>query len=150
MQRILVVVGCQKDKLDKIPKRDKDVILDFILSHQHTYDATIAIVRGNVNGRRNFDQKGDTIGMGGMTLLDYPADNIIEVSGYDVDCKVFRKDAQYDIIGISTGASVLCAAMSMYSAGLKVNVLKKYCSDRKGVHSQAIDIMNVYMEGCVK
>lgn len=149
MQKFLVVVGCQEDKLDCISKSDKNRILDYISSHQHIYDGTLAIVRGNVHGNRNFKKKGDTIGANGMHLLDFSADDIIEVSGYDIDCKLFRRDVEYHIIGISTAASVLCCALSMYSAGFEVKVLSKYCADRKGMHDKAIQIMKAYMEGCV-
>lgn len=151
MQKILIVVGCQRDKLEKIDRGSRNKILDFIHSTQHTYDGTIAVVRNsNMSDADNFRRKKDTIGDDRPELIEFSADNIIEVSGYDLDCKVFRKDAEYHIIGVSTGAAVLCTAMSMYSAGLRVTVLSKYCADRKGMHKEAIAIMNAYMEGCVK
>lgn len=85
------------------------------------------------------------------TYLDYESTNVIEVSGYDVDCSLFRKDAQYDIIGISTAASVLCISMSMYSCGLNIRVLGKYCRDRKSnsLEKYAFEIMKAYMPGCI-
>lgn len=151
MDRCLVVVGCQREKLDAIDKKVKKQILDFINSNAHTYDSVISIVRKRMNGDRNFQKSGDQIATDATTYLDYESSSVIEVPGYDVDCTHFRRDIQYDIIGISTSASVLCIAMSMYSCGLQIRVLEKYCEDRKGkkLEDHAFEIMRAYMPGCV-
>lgn len=148
--RFLVVVGCQKEKLNQIDKKARNQILDFINSEGHTYTGVISIVRKPMNGDTNFQRSGETM-ESTNTYLDYESSNIIEVSGYDVDCTLFRKDAQYDIIGISTAASVLCIAMSMYSCGLSIRVLKDYCEDRKSktLAKYAFEIMKAYMPGCL-
>ncbi len=148
--RFLVVVGCQKEKLNQIDKKTRNQILDFINSEGHSYTGVISIVRKPMNGDTNFQRSGETMDSTN-TYLDYESTNVIEVSGYDVDCSLFRKDAQYDIIGISTAASVLCIAMSMYSCGLSIRVLGKYCEDRKSknLEKYAFEIMKAYMPGCL-
>lgn len=148
--RFLVVVGCQKEKLNQIDKKARNQILDFINSEGHSYTDVISIVRKPINGDTNFQRSGETMDSTN-TYLDYESTNIIEVSGYDVDCSLFRKDAQYDIIGISTAASVLCISMSMYSCGLNIRVLGKYCRDRKSnsLEKYAFEIMKAYMPGCL-
>lgn len=148
--RFLVVVGCQKEKLNQIDKKARNQILDFINSEGHSYTGVISIVRKPMNGDTNFQRSGETMDSTN-TYLDYESTNVIEVSGYDVDCSLFRKDAQYDIIGISTAASVLCISMSMYSCGLNIRVLGKYCRDRKSnsLEKYAFEIMKEYMPGCL-
>lgn len=148
--RFLVVVGCQKEKLNQIDKKASNQILDFINSEGHSYTGVISIVRKPMNGDTNFQRSGETMDSTN-TYLDYESTNVIEVSGYDVDCSLFRKDAQYDIIGISTAASVLCISMSMYSCGLNIRVLGKYCRDRKSnsLEKYAFEIMKAYMPGCL-
>lgn len=148
--RFLVVVGCQKEKLNQIDKKARNQILDFINSEGHSYTGVISIVRKPMNGDTNFQRSGETMDSTN-TYLDYESINVIEVSGYDVDCSLFRKDAQYDIIGISTAASVLCISMSMYSCGLNIRVLGKYCRDRKSnsLEKYAFEIMKAYMPGCL-
>lgn len=148
--RFLVVVGCQKEKLDQIDKKSRNMILDFINSEGHNYTGVISIVRKPMNGDTNFQRSGETMSSNN-TYLDYESTNVIEVSGYDVDCSLFRKDAQYDVIGISTAASVLCISMSMYSCGLNVRVLGEYCKDRKSnsLEKYAFEIMKAYMPGCL-
>lgn len=148
--RFLVVVGCQKEKLNQIDKKARNQILDFINSEGHSYTGVISIVRKPISGDTNFQRSGETMDSTN-TYLDYESTNIIEVSGYDVDCSLFRKDAQYDIIGISTAASVLCISMSMYSCGLNIRVLGKYCRDRKSnsLEKYAFEIMKAYMPGCL-
>lgn len=148
--RFLVVVGCQKEKLNQIDKKARNQILDFINSEGHSYTGVISIVRKPMNGDTNFQRSGETMDSTN-TYLDYESTNIIEVSGYDIDCSLFRKDAQYDVIGISTAASVLCISMSMYSCGLNIRVLGKYCRDRKSnsLEKYAFEIMKAYMPGCL-
>lgn len=148
--RFLVVVGCQKEKLNQIDKKARDKILDFINSEGHSYTGVISIVRKPMNGDTNFQRSGETMDSTN-TYLDYESTSVIEVSGYDVDCSLFRKDAQYDVIGISTAASVLCISMSMYSCGLNIRVLGKYCRDRKSnsLEKYAFEIMKAYMPGCL-
>lgn len=148
--RFLVVIGCQKEKLNQIDKKARNQILDFINSEGHSYTGVISIVRKPMNGDTNFQRSGETMDSTN-TYLDYESTNVIEVSGYDVDCSLFRKDAQYDIIGISTAASVLCISMSMYSCGLNIRVLGKYCRDRKSnsLEKYAFEIMKAYMPGCL-
>lgn len=148
--RFLVVVGCQKEKLNQIDKKARNQILDFINSEGHSYTGVISIVRKPMNGDTNFQRSGETMDSTN-TYLDYESTDVIEVSGYDVDCSLFRKDAQYDVIGISTAASVLCISMSMYSCGLNIRVLGKYCRDRKSnsLEKYAFEIMKAYMPGCL-
>lgn len=148
--RFLVVVGCQKEKLNQIDKKARNQILDFINSEGHSYTGVISIVRKPMNGDTNFQRSGETMDSTN-TYLDYESTDVIEVSGYDVDCSLFRKDAQYDVIGISTAASVLCVSMSMYSCGLNIRVLGKYCRDRKSnsLEKYAFEIMKAYMPGCL-
>lgn len=148
--RFLVVVGCQKEKLNQIDKKARNQILDFINSEGHSYTGVISIVRKPMNGDTNFQRSRETMDSTN-TYLDYESTNVIEVSGYDVDCSLFRKDAQYDVIGISTAASVLCISMSMYSCGLNIRVLGKYCRDRKSnsLEKYAFEIMKAYMPGCL-
>lgn len=148
----LVVIGCQKTKLAQIDKKIARSILDFINSQSGHYTGVISIIRRKMNGDRNFRRSGDDVATDTAEYLDYESNSVIEVPGYDVDCSMFRRDAHYDIIGISTSASVLCIAMSMYSCGLDISVLEKYCEDRKGkdLENKAFDIMRAYMPGCVK
>lgn len=149
MDRYLVVIGCQKEKLAQIPKREANKILDFINANSHTYTGVISILRKRMDGDKNLVRSGDNVATDREDYLDYQTNSIIQVPGYDVDCTQFRKDVTYDIIGISTSASVLCIAMSMYSCGLNVRILKEYCEDRKGsrLEKHAFEIMNAYMPG---
>ena len=149
--RYLVVVGCQKEKLSQISKRKRNQILDFVNAESHSYSGgVISIVRKPCSGDTNFKRSGNTMDSTDV-YLEYESNNLIVVPGYDVDCSTFRKDAEYDIIGISTSASVLCIAMSMYSCGLNIRVLKDYTEDRKGgfLADAAFKIMNAYMPGCL-
>lgn len=146
MNRFLVVVGVQPEKIKLVKGGDK--LVKWIQTHQQNFDSTIAVVRKDQNNR-NFAKADDTIANKLISNLDYSADTIIEVGGYDLDCKQFRKDAEYIIVGISTGSAVLTSAMSMYSEGLNVKVVKDLCLDRKGLHKEAIKIMEAYMPGCV-
>lgn len=151
MHRFLVVIGCQKEKLELIDKKVKRDMLDYINAHSHEYDGVISIVRTKMNGDRNFQRSGDNLVNDQPIYLDYESTNVVAVPGYDVDCSMFRKDAEYDLMGISTSASVLCIAMSMYSCGLNIRVLEKYCEDRKGkkLEEHAFAIMRAYMPNCV-
>lgn len=151
MHRFLVVIGCQKEKLELIDKKVKRNMLDYINTHSHEYDGVISIVRTKMNGDRNFQRSGDNLVNDQPTYLDYESTNVVAVPGYDVDCSMFRKDAEYDLMGISTSASVLCIAMSMYSCGLNIRILEKYCEDRKGkkLEEYAFAIMRAYMPNCV-
>ena len=150
--KYLVVIGCQKGKLEQISTRTARSILDYIHGNQHLYTGTISIIRKSMKGDRNFKKAGDTVTLNDNEFLDYKSDNIIEVPGYDLDCSQFRQDAHYDIIGISTAASVLTMAMSMYSWGLSISVLAKYCEDRKSkkLEEHAFEIMKAYMPGVIK
>lgn len=151
MDKYLVVIGCTKEKLNAIDKKVARSILDYINGNADSYAGIISIVRKKMNGDRNFRRTGDSIATDTPTYLDYPSNNVIEVPGYDVDCGMFRRDAHYDIIGISTSASVMCISMSMYSCGLDISVLEPYCEDRKGkkLEDAAFMIMREYMPGCV-
>lgn len=148
--RFLVVIGCQREKLAQVDKKFKNSLIDFLNANGHKYTGVISIVRKPMNGDANFRRPEDTM-EATNTYLDYECNNIIEVPGYDVDCQMFRKDADYDICGISTSASVLCIAMSMYSIGLRIRILEPYCEDRKGkaLEKAAFEIMKAYMPGCV-
>lgn len=150
-ERHLIVIGCQKEKLEQIDKKVARQILDFVNGEGHSYDSVISIIRRPMQGDRNFQESKNTMSTDDV-YLDYESDLVIEVPGYDVDTKNFRKDCHYDIVGISTSASVMCIAMSMYSAGYSVNVLSRYCEDRKGkkLENNAFEIMKAYMPGCVK
>lgn len=148
--RYLVVVGCQKEKLSQISKKKRNQILDFVNTESHSYSGVISIVRKPCIGDTNFKRSGNTMDSTNV-YLEYESNNLIVVPGYDVDCSTFRKDVEYDIIGISTSASVLCIAMSMYSCGLNIRVLKDYTEDRKGgsLADAAFKIMSAYMPGCL-
>lgn len=150
--KYLVVVGCQKRKLESIDKKVARSITDYILCHQYEYTGIISVIRKPMKGDKNFRRAGDDIAIDTKEYLDYPSSDIIEVPGYSIDCAQFRKDAKYDIIGVSTSSSVLCVAMNMYSCGLDISVLEKYCEDRKGkkLEAYAFSIMDAYMPGVVK
>ncbi len=151
MNKFLIVIGCQKEKLDQIDKKIRRNMLDYINSHGHDYDGVISIIRKQMNGDDNFQKMKDNVATDDRSYLDYESTNVIEVPGYDVDCSLFRRDATYDIMGISTSASVLCIAMSMFSCGLRIRVLKELCEDRKSkkLEEYAFSIMEAYMPGCL-
>ena len=146
MNKFLVVVGVQPEKIKLV--RGGDKLVKWIQTHQQNFDGTIAVVRKDQNNR-NFEKAGDTIMNKLISNLDYSADTIIEVGGYDLDCKQFRRDAEYTVMGISSGASVLTTAMSMYSAGLNIKIVESLCLDRKGLQKEAFKIMKAYMPGCI-
>lgn len=145
MQKILVCIGLQKTKLAECGKEGKKII-EWIGTHQSEYDGIIAIARKDLM-RDNFDRMDDKIQNREVEYYDFPVDTHIEVPGYDVDCKHFNKMNEYHLIGISTSASVLCMAMSLFSNGFNIKVLTKQCCDRKSdkLHQAAIDIMKAYM-----
>lgn len=152
MQRdkVLLVIGCQKEKLEQVDKKFRNNIIDFINSSVSDYRSIVSIVRKPTNGDTNF-RRSENVMSSDNVYLDYPSDNIIVVPGYDVDCSQFRKDIHYDLIGISTSASVLTIAMAMYSCGLDINVLAPYVEDRKGkdLEKAAFQIMDAYMPDVV-
>lgn len=148
--RFLVVIGCTKEKLDCIKFSKARKIMDFVKGNADHYTSIISILRKKMDGDRNLRRSGDTIATDTVDHLSYRSDANIEVPGFDVDCTHFRRDAHYDIVGVSTAASVLCIAMSMYSWGLDVNVLKDYVEDRKGLNKEAFKIMETYMPGVLK
>lgn len=150
--KYLMVIGCQKKKLEKIDKKIARNILDYIHCNQYEYTGIISVIRRPMAGDKNFRRSGDDIAIDTKEYLDYPSSVVIEVPGYSIDCDNFRKDVHYDIIGISTSASVMCMAMNMYSCGHDISVLEKYCEDRKGkkLEEHAFNIMNAYMPGVVK
>lgn len=152
MDKFLVVIGCQKEKLEQVDKKFRRDVINFIDANSHKYTGVISIIRKKMDGDRNFRRSNESIATDTNTYLDYTSNSVIEVPGYDCDISMFRKDAHYDIIGISTSASVLCIAMSMYSQGLDITVLKDYCEDRKGkkLEDMAFSIMEAYMPGCLK
>lgn len=156
MERILIVIGCQQSKLELAGKKYEKKLMEYIASNRGNYRNIIGIVRDsnfNPSASKNFLKDKDSIGNVGMNLLPFEVDEYIAVPGYDLDVSKFRRDGhiQYDIIGLSTGASVITAAMSMYSNGMNVRVLKDLCMDRKGdnCHDAAILLMKNYMPGCV-
>ena len=150
-EKHLIVVGCQEEKLNQIDKKTKERILDYINGNGHEYKSVISVIRRPMTGDANFRASQNTMSHEDV-YLDYESDLTIEVPGYNVDTKLFRRDCEYDIIGISTAASVLCIAMSLYSAGMKINVLSKYCADRKGKYLEeyAYGIIQAYMPNCLK
>jgi len=152
MNKYLIVIGAQSGKLELVPRKFKKELLSYAHSASEIYDGVISVVRVKNVDAINFKKSKDTIAKDTIEHLEYQSDTVIEVPGYDVNVSNFRRDAEYDIIGISTAASVLCTAMSMYSQGLKINVLSKYVYDRKGekFHQAALNIMREYMPGCVK
>lgn len=144
MQKQLVVVGLQPEKIQKCKGADK--LVDWVQAHKDDYDSVIAVVRKDLK-TDNFNRMHDDIANKEMVVLPYATDNIILVPGYDIDCSHFRTDPgiEYHIMGISTAASVMCVAMSMFSHGCSIKVLEKLCMDRKGLHNEAIKIMKAYM-----
>lgn len=145
--RFLVVIGCQREKLDQIGRGNKRKLLDYVQSSSHTYTGVISILRKKMEGDDNFRRARDLVATDTVDYLEYQSDNVLLVPGYDVDVTVFRKDAHYDIVGISTAASVMCTALSMYSQGLEISILKDYCFDRKGLDKEAHKIFKTYMPG---
>ena len=145
MQRFLVVIGLQPDKIEACGKPARK-ILDWVKAHYDEYAVTISIIR-RYDQRGNVNRSGNEIIEDHAITLDYYSDQVIGVTGFDVDCTQFRRDVQYDIVGISTSASVLCCALSMFSANLNVRVIENLCCDRKGkdVHAAAIKIMKTWM-----
>ena len=145
MRRLLIAVGLQKSKLEECG-RDGKKIVEWVGAHQSEYDGIIAVVRKDL-ARDNFDKMNDEIENRETEYFEFLVDTIIEVPGYDIDCKHFTKDAEYHIVGISTSASILCMAMSMFSNGFNIKVLVDRCTDRKGknLHKNAVEIMKAYM-----
>lgn len=145
MKRCLVVIGCQREKLEQVG-RDGKKLITWIQANRDKYDLTISIVRKDLV-YDNFNKMGDEVGTKDPTVLDYASDQVIEVPGFDVNCSQFNRAYEYDIVGISTAASVLCIAMSMFSSGLKLHILTDHCIDRKGdkYHDMAVKIMKAYM-----
>lgn len=156
MDRVLIVIGCQESKLKLVDKRYRKKLMEFIASNRGVYKTIIGVVRDsnfNPSEAKNFIKQNDIIGNNTMNLLPFEIDEYITVPGYDLDTTCFRRDnsIQYDVIGISTAASVLTASMSMFSSGLNIRVLSDLCVDRKGdkCHKAALLIMENYMPGCV-
>lgn len=147
MRKVLIVVGYQEEKLQFIGKK-RQKLEDWIVANQGDYDYTISIVRDA--GNRNMRKSGTEI-INSDTKNYYPfsVEEEIIVTGYDIDTSIFDINTEYHIVGVSTGASVLCIAMSMYSEGLNVRVLENYCFDRMGLHKEAIKLMSAYMKDCV-
>lgn len=145
MQRYLIAVGAQPEKV-KLCGRDGKKLIEWIQARSGDYDRVISVVRKDLK-YDNFNKMGDSIANKDDVRLDYMSHQVIVVPGYGVDCSNFPPNVEYDIVGISTAASVLCIAMSMFSAGLKIHVLENRCIDRKGkkTHEAAITIMKAYM-----
>lgn len=150
MQRFLVVIGLQPEKVQACGKAGRK-ILDWVQAHHDEYAVTISIIR-EYTKHGNLQHQGGDIITNNDIHLDYYTDQIIKVPGFDVDCTQFRRDVHYDIVGISTGASILCCALSMFSAGLHITVRTDLCCDRMGkkTHEAALTIMDAYMPSAVK
>ena len=86
MRRILVTIGLQKGKLEACGYKGKKII-EWVGAHQSEYDSIIAIVRKDMV-RDNFDKIGDKIQNKEVEYFEFPVDTVIEVPGYDVDCKM--------------------------------------------------------------
>ena len=128
-------------------KKFKRKFIDWIQSNGANYISVVSVLQKSTKHNINYARQGyidDSI-----EYLPYKSDSVIEVEGYDLDLKHFRKDVLYDIVGISTSSNVLCIAMSMYSAGLRIRVIKDYCEDEKSkkLEDNAFEIMEAYMPG---
>lgn len=151
MQRTLIVVGCQRSKLEKVPAKYKTRLIDYIHRNECMYMSTIAVIRRNMFGNDNFRRSGDAIMSSGLEIYDFEVDEVIDVPGYVIEVNRLRKDVCYDICGISAGASVIAIAYTLYSYGFKVRILSDLIEDRFGetVKKEALHLMETYMPGCV-
>ena len=147
--RYLMVIGCQKTKLAAIGKKNADKLKTWIAAHQDEYDRIIAVNRCDLL-KDNFNRMGDTIATNEVEQYEFRVDQVMEVPGYDIDCTKLPTNVEYYIVGISTAASVLCAALSMFSANCRIHILKDHCYDRMGLNKEAIKIMETYMPGSVQ
>ena len=147
-KKALLCIGLQPEKLNLIPRRDAQKIIEWILINQDNYDYTLSLVRkaGNIN----FERSSKEIEIGNdMTYYDFRVDREIETTGYNAPSGMFSATDSFDIIGVSTGASVLAQAFEFYSAGINFRVLADLCRDRSGLHNQAISIIDAYMPNCL-
>lgn len=145
MDKILIAVGYSKNKLQKAGVRFVKKTYDYIMSSIDRYTAIYNIVRksnqfGNI-------AKNDSLELCDDFVYDIPFTKVIEVNGYDLNISQWSKQFEYDIIGISTAASVLSIALSLYSEDMKVNILSEYCYDRMGLEKEAKKICDAYMPG---
>ena len=147
-RRALLCVGLQPEKLELLPKKEAIRLLDWVLANQDNYDYTLSLVRKK--GNINFESSNQDIDVNNFdTFYDFRVDREIETVGYNAPAGMFCAQDSYDIIGISTGASVLAQAFEFYSAGIDFRVLTDICSDRNGLHKEAVKILNSYMPNCV-
>lgn len=135
MQRFLLAIGCNTEKLDQIDKKMHRRLYDFLNTRAYTdYDRVVSIVRKDEE-----------------TTLDYQTDSVIEVPGFDLPVDKFIHTAEYYLVGISFSASVLSTAFSLYSLGRKVYILEDLCANRstapRSIYSAAESIIEFYMPG---
>ena len=153
MNKNLIAVGIQSGKMELFDRRTQRKIMTFLDEAANgKFDSVTAIIRtqrskdGYLSAMAN-----DGIAADANEVIPYEATQVICVPGFDVDATQFRLGEKYYIMGISTSASVLCIALSMFSAGLDVYVIEDMCRDRKGdkYHKYAIEILKAYMPGRV-
>lgn len=147
-RRALLCIGLQPEKLELIPKKEATRLLDWVSINQDNYDYTLSLVRKK--GNINFEESQKDIDVNNyVTYYDFRVDREIETVGYNAPAGMFCAQDTYDIVGLSTGASVLAQAFEFYSAGISFRVLTDICNDREGLHKEAVRILNAYMPNCV-
>lgn len=147
-RRALLCVGLQPEKLELLSKKEVIRLLDWVLANQDNYDYTLSLVRKK--GNINFESSNRDIDVNNFdTYYDFRVDREIETVGYNAPAGMFCAQDSYDIVGVSTGASVLAQAFEFYSAGIDFRVLTDICCDRNGLHKEAVKILNSYMPNCV-
>lgn len=150
MNRVLLVIGYQQSKLQFLKKKERIKLEEFLLKNYEAYDGVISIIRDKSDAQGMMKHKElQEAAQDSEAYYPIPIGKTVTVAGYDIDTTGMRKDTIYDIVGVSTAASILCMAMSLFSAGYRIRVLSDFCFDRKGLHDEAIAIMTEYMPGSV-
>ena len=151
MRRYLLVMGMQDEMIKAVGKKEYERIVNWILGNQLNYDATISIVRKDlVHDHFERDNlKNNVIVNKDKEFYPFHVDQEIEIAGYCPSADVFTSAAQYDIVGISLGDTILSTAFVMFSNNINFRVLTKYCPDRCGVGKEALKILKTYMSTVV-
>ena len=145
MKTCLVICGVEDEKVEKCGRAGRK-LEEWVCANIDKYDHSMAIIR--VAGNRNFN-RGQKEFVDDNANIKYNPGSLYLVQGYDLDVANMPRDFEYHICGISTAATVMSIALSMYSVGLNIRILEDKCLDRLGFHKEAIKIMRAYMPECV-
>lgn len=148
MEKYLLVVDVQKANSEGVEKFTRK-LTDWINAHAHEYTAVFATIRKNTKVD-NFERFLRDDSCQDPKLLDFHYDKLIEKEGYGLDeigYSVIPRNAEINVVGMETGASIMAIALDLFSLGYNFKVIGDlcYCNDGKDIHQAAIKCLQTYI-----